>query len=182
MGATTACDNLVHICNAVIELYGREYLRQPTCTDMEKLYPHHEQKHGFPRIIGSIDCTDWPWENRPYAFKAQFCRGDHESDLVILLEAIASKDLWIWHAFFGVFGMNNDVNVLRQSPIFNDLKGGKAPDVPFVANDVTYKREYYLTDGIYPEWSVLMNSISNPGSNDHKRIMYKTAHEATNNV
>ncbi|GJR22273.1 WAT1-related protein isoform X1 [Tanacetum coccineum] len=37
-------------------------------------------------------------------------------------------------------------------PYFNDLKSGKAPDVPFVANDVTYKREYYLTDGIYPEW------------------------------
>ncbi|GJY71667.1 hypothetical protein Tco_0475370 [Tanacetum coccineum] len=29
--------------------------------------------------------------------------------------------------------MNNDVNALRQFPIFNDLKSGKAPDVPFVA-------------------------------------------------
>ncbi|GJX76476.1 hypothetical protein Tco_0323287 [Tanacetum coccineum] len=86
MGATTARDNLVHFCNAVMELYGREYLRQPTYTDMEKLYAHHEEKHGFLGIIGSIDYTDWP--------------------------------------------MNNDVSVLRQSPIFNDLKTGKAPDVP----------------------------------------------------
>nr|GFA00667.1 putative nuclease HARBI1 [Tanacetum cinerariifolium] len=31
------------------------------------------------------------------------------------------------------------------------LKTGKAHDVPFVANDVTYKRGYYLTDEIYPE-------------------------------
>ncbi|GJZ40544.1 WAT1-related protein isoform X1 [Tanacetum coccineum] len=28
---------------------------------------------------------------------------------------------------------------------------GKAPEVPFVANNVTYKWGYYLTDGIYPE-------------------------------
>ncbi|GJX59554.1 WAT1-related protein isoform X1 [Tanacetum coccineum] len=42
-------------------------------------------------------------------------------------------------AFFGVAGPNNDVNVLRQSPVLNDLKVEKAPEVPFVANDVTYK-------------------------------------------
>ncbi|GJT79978.1 ALP1-like protein [Tanacetum coccineum] len=74
--------------------------------------------------------------------------------------------------------MNNDVNVLRQSPIFNDLKSGRAPDVPFVVNNVSYKRGYYLTDGIYPQWSVLIKSIKNSGMNDHKRILYKTKHEA----
>ncbi|GJT43998.1 AE7-like protein 1 [Tanacetum coccineum] len=47
--------------------------------------------------------------------------------------------------------MNNDVNILRQFPLFNDLKSGKAPDVPFVANNVPYKMGYYLTDGIYPQ-------------------------------
>ncbi|GJW06730.1 KAT8 regulatory NSL complex subunit 3 [Tanacetum coccineum] len=47
--------------------------------------------------------------------------------------------------------MNKDVNVLRQSPLFNDLKAGKALDVPFVANNVTYKRGYYPSDKIYPQ-------------------------------
>nr|GEY81145.1 ribonuclease H [Tanacetum cinerariifolium] len=55
----------------------------------------------------------------------------------------------------------------------------KVQDVPFVANDVTYKRGYYLIDEIYPEWFVLIKFISNMGSNDHKRIMYKTVHETT---
>ncbi|GKD61884.1 hypothetical protein Tco_1299393, partial [Tanacetum coccineum] len=50
------------------------------------------------------------------------------------------------------------VNVLRQSSVLNDHKVGKAPEVPFVANDV--------------------KSISQPGSNDVKRIRYKQAHEA----
>ncbi|GJZ02640.1 ALP1-like protein [Tanacetum coccineum] len=125
----------------------------------------------------SIDCTNWPWANCPVAFKAQFPRGDHGPDPFILLEATASNDLWIWHAFFGVSGMNNDVNVLRQSHLINDLKSGRAPNVPFVANGVPYKRGYYLTDGIYPQWSVLIKSIKNPGTNDHKRILYKTKHE-----
>nr|GEU29394.1 hypothetical protein [Tanacetum cinerariifolium] len=38
----------------------------------------------------------------------------------------------------------------------------RAPDVPFVANDMSYERGYYLTDGIYPQWSVLIKSIKNP--------------------
>ncbi|GJW20714.1 ALP1-like protein [Tanacetum coccineum] len=127
---------------------------RPTYTDMKKLYAHHDEKHGFPGMLGSIDCIGWPWENCPVAYRAQFCRGDHGPDPFILLEVIASNDLWIWHAFFGVYGMNNDMNVLRQSPLFNDLKSGKAPDVPFVANNVLYKRGYYLTDEIYPQWSI----------------------------
>lgn len=48
-----------------------------------------------------------------------------------------------------------------------------------MASNVTYKRGYYLTDRIYPEWQVFMKSISNPGTNDHKRILYKTKYETT---
>ncbi|GKE42859.1 ALP1-like protein, partial [Tanacetum coccineum] len=32
-----------------------------------------------------------------------------------------------------------------------ELYRRKAPDVPFMANDVAYKMGYYLNDGIYPE-------------------------------
>ncbi|GKC16917.1 ALP1-like protein [Tanacetum coccineum] len=97
MGATTARKSLQIFCKAIMELHG------------------------------STDCRNWSWENYPVAFKAQFSRDDHGPYPFILLEAIASNDLWIWHAFFGVSGMNNDVNVLRQSSLFNDLKSGKAP-------------------------------------------------------
>ncbi|GJV05575.1 ALP1-like protein [Tanacetum coccineum] len=177
IGEKTSRDCLMHFCNGVIELYGEEYLRRPTQTDVEKLYAFHENKHGFPGMIGSIDCTKWSWAQCPQAYRAQFSRGDSGSEPFILLEAVASQDLWIWHAFFGVAGSNNDVNVLRQSPVLNDLKVGKAPEVPVVAK-TDYKWGYYLTDGIYPEWAVLMKSISQPGSNDVKRIRYKQAHEA----
>ncbi|GJT55947.1 ALP1-like protein [Tanacetum coccineum] len=151
IGDKTSRDCLMAFCNGVMELYGKEFLRKPTQTDVEKLYAFHEEKHGFPGMFGSIDCTKWPWAQCPTAYRAQFSRGDSGSEPFILLEAVASQDLWIWHAFFGVAGLNNDINVLRQSRVLNDLKVGKAPKVPFVANDVNYKWGYYLTDGIYPE-------------------------------
>ncbi|GKB23087.1 ALP1-like protein [Tanacetum coccineum] len=50
----------------------------------------------------SIDYTKWPWAQCPQAYRAQFSRGDSGSEPFILLEAVASQDLWIWHAFFGV--------------------------------------------------------------------------------
>jgi hypothetical protein len=32
--------------------------------------------------------------------------------LRLVLEAVADKDLWIWHAFLGMAGSHNDINVL----------------------------------------------------------------------
>ncbi|GKD99713.1 hypothetical protein Tco_1387697 [Tanacetum coccineum] len=58
MGATTARKCLRMFCKAIMELYGEEFMRNPTYTDIEKLYAHNEEKHGFPVMIGSIDYTD----------------------------------------------------------------------------------------------------------------------------
>ncbi|GJY56655.1 ALP1-like protein [Tanacetum coccineum] len=169
---------LNHFCQSVMQIYGPDYLRKPTVTDVEKLYLHHKEKHGFSRMLGSLDCMDWEWFGCPYAFKAQYVRRDHGLNPFILLEAVASQDLWIWHAFFGVAGPNIDINVLYQSPLFNDLKTGRAPKIPFVANGVTYPSGYYLVDGIYPELAPLVKTIPEPGDDDHKRILYKQKQES----
>ncbi|GJZ76260.1 putative nuclease HARBI1 [Tanacetum coccineum] len=84
----------------------------------------------------------------------------------------------IWHAFFGVVGSNNDINVLHQSPLFNDLKTGRPPEIPFADNGVTYPWGYYLVDGIYPELATLVKTISKPADNDNKRILYKQKQES----
>ncbi|GKA59412.1 hypothetical protein Tco_0758725 [Tanacetum coccineum] len=57
IGATTTRESLEAFCRAVMELYGNEFLRKPAYTDIEKLYAHNKEKHGFPRIIRSLDCT-----------------------------------------------------------------------------------------------------------------------------
>ncbi|GJS85681.1 ALP1-like protein [Tanacetum coccineum] len=91
-----------HFCQAVMKIYGPDFLRKPTVTDIEKLYLHHKEKHGFPGMLESLDCTDWKWFGCPYAFKAHYIRCDHGPNPFILLEVVASQNLWIWHAFFGV--------------------------------------------------------------------------------
>ncbi|GJX26371.1 ALP1-like protein isoform X1, partial [Tanacetum coccineum] len=105
-------------------------------------------------------------------YLGQYFRRDHGLNPFILLEVIASQDLWIWHAFFGVYGPNNDINVLHQSPLFNDLKTGRASKIPFVANGVTYPWGYYLVDGIYLELATFIKTIPEPSDDDHKRIRY----------
>ncbi|GJV72112.1 serine/threonine-protein kinase STY17-like protein [Tanacetum coccineum] len=73
---------------------------------------------------------------------------------------------------------NNDINVLYQYPLFNDLKTGRAPEIPFVANGVTYPWGYYLVDGIYPELATLVKTIPEPADDDNKRILYKIKQES----
>ncbi|GJY81734.1 ALP1-like protein [Tanacetum coccineum] len=50
-----------------------EYLQMGTTTARESL--QNFCKHKFPGMLGSIDCTHWPWANCLVAFKAQFSRG-----------------------------------------------------------------------------------------------------------
>ncbi|XP_073037702.1 uncharacterized protein [Primulina eburnea] len=118
-------------------------------------------RHGFPGMLGSLDCMHWEWKNCPVACKGQFTRGDHGVP-TIMHEAVAFADLWIWHAFFGVAGSNNDINVLNQSPLFNDVLQGNAPEINFTVNGTQYTQGYYLTDGVYPEWAAFVKSFPCP--------------------
>ena len=88
-----------------------------------------------------------------------------------MLEAVASQDLWICHAYFGVAGSNNDINVLNQSPLFNDVLQGYTPECSFTINGRIYTKGYYLADGIYPEWATMVKSFPHPA--DPKKIKFK---------
>jgi hypothetical protein len=61
-----------------------------------------------------------------------------------------------------VAGSNNDINVLNQSTLFVDQLRGEAPQVQYFVNGRQYTKAYYLADGIYPEWAVLVKSIPAP--------------------
>ncbi|GKA89328.1 ALP1-like protein isoform X1 [Tanacetum coccineum] len=93
----------------------------------------------------------------------------------IMLEAVASQDLWIWHAFFGVAGANNDINVLDNSSLFDDLLDDKAPVAPYVVNGVGFEKGYYLADGIYPQWATFVKSFT--VANDAKHAYFKKRQE-----
>ncbi len=75
-----------------------------------------------------------------------------------MLEAVATYDLWIWHAFFGMPGSHNDINVLDWSPLFSDLTNGKATPVSISVNQHEYDIGYLLADGM-PNNAKKRNSI-----------------------
>jgi hypothetical protein len=70
-------------------------------------------------------------------------RGKHPT---MILETVASYDLWIWHAYFGMPGSCNDINVLQRSNLFDSHLTGDSPLVTFSVNGHTYNMGYCLAD------------------------------------
>ncbi|KAH7527993.1 hypothetical protein FEM48_Zijuj05G0024800 [Ziziphus jujuba var. spinosa] len=60
--------------------------------------------------------------------------------------------------------MNNDITVLDRSPLFDDLIKDIAPPCNFVLQGHHYNMKYYLSDGIYPQYATLIQTISRPSS------------------
>ncbi|XP_052139678.1 uncharacterized protein LOC127758088 [Oryza glaberrima] len=176
---TTAIECLINFVQGVRLLFGQQYLRRPTQEDIQRLLQFGEA-HGFPGMLGSIDCMHWKWQNCPVAWKGQFTRGDYGVP-TIMLEAVASADIWIWHAFFGAAGSNNDINVLDQSPLFTEVLQGRAPEVQFTVNGTNYNMGYYLADGIYPEWAAFVKSIKRP-QNDKAKLFAQRQESARKDV
>ncbi|XP_052621283.1 uncharacterized protein LOC111913586 [Lactuca sativa] len=90
----TARESLYTLSRGVVETFGDVYLRKPSLHDLQELYAAHEERHEFPGMIGSIDCTHWKWKNCPITWKGQYASGHHGSPSSVL-EAVASQDLWI---------------------------------------------------------------------------------------
>lgn len=88
----------------------------------------------------------------------------------VILEAVASQDLWICHSFFGIASSHNDISVLQRSLVFARLAEVHCPEVNFKVNGHQYDKGYYLADGIYPQWSTLVKTIPNPQGEKRERF------------
>nr|XP_043609552.1 uncharacterized protein LOC122581392 [Erigeron canadensis] len=169
MAARTGRESLDHFCDAIIKLYGREYLRRPTQHDVARIFQAQEERHHMPGMLGSIDCTHVEWLKCPRHLKGQYTRGDHGVP-TIMLEITASQDMWIWHAYFGAPGSNNDINVLNQSDLYLTERNGTTPNTSFYVNNRFYKRDYYLTDDIYNKYSTFVKAYPYPTDPKKKRF------------
>ncbi|XP_024171900.1 uncharacterized protein LOC112177891 [Rosa chinensis] len=127
---STALEILSHFTRVIFNVYHNHYLRRPTPADLQWLLDVAD-KRGFPGMVGSLDCMHWQWKNCPTAWQGHFT--GYKRKPTIILEAVASYDAWIWHAYFGLPGDRE-----------------------------YYDQCYYLVDGIYPKWGSFMKAIRNP--------------------
>eukprot|EP00294_Goniomonas_avonlea_P008603 CAMPEP_0114549320 /NCGR_PEP_ID=MMETSP0114-20121206/5464_1 /TAXON_ID=31324 /ORGANISM="Goniomonas sp, Strain m" /LENGTH=437 /DNA_ID=CAMNT_0001733993 /DNA_START=24 /DNA_END=1337 /DNA_ORIENTATION=+ len=173
MAESTLLQTLRKFCVAVLQVFGPEFLRGPNEEELCVLLEENASR-GFPGCIGSLDCSHWDWKNCPKAWAGQF-QGKSNTSTVVL-EAVADKKLRFWHAFFGVAGSNNDLNVLDASPLFDRAMRGDAPAISVTINGNVYNRGYYLVDGIYPTWGVFVKPVSAP--RDANECTFTKFHEA----
>ncbi|XP_047942491.1 uncharacterized protein LOC125189237 [Salvia hispanica] len=78
-GETTGNECLKNFCQGVREIFGGHYLRSPDAADCQFLLDWHWRTHGFPGMLGSIDCMHWQWKNCPTAWRGQFTTGYKDS-------------------------------------------------------------------------------------------------------
>ena len=173
IGETTTIECVKRFCQGVGEIFGPEYLRSPNAADISRLLWKANQR-GFPGMLGSLDCMHWAWKNYPAAYHGMYTGHVHRPTIV--LEAVASYDLWIWHAFFGMPGSNNDINVLDASNLFANLREGCGPPADYTIMGNHYNMGYYLADGIYPKWATIVQSITHP--QDLAHAFFANKHES----
>jgi len=99
LAESTMIEAFKHFVRAVVDVFGEQYLRPPTVEDTARLLEMNN-KRGWPGMLGCIDCMHWRWKNCPTAWKGVYT--GHVDGPTMILEAVASEDLWIWHSFFGL--------------------------------------------------------------------------------
>ncbi|XP_074322908.1 uncharacterized protein LOC141659879 [Apium graveolens] len=150
-----------------------DYVRIEEITAVEclkKFVSNSGDARGFSGMMRSIDCMYWQWKNCPKVWKGMFMSG-HKGVATIILETVASSDLWIWHVFVGVAGSNNDINVLDRSPVFDDVLQGRAPDNMIVEDE---KDTYATQFGPLPTYDDATNGLSEPNLDEEPFVPHET--------
>lgn len=179
IGQSTAMECLERFAEGVIDKFGGEYLRDPTSVDLQRLLQIGEDC-GFPGMLGTIGCMHWEWENCPPKWMRRLNHSDH-GFATFVLQAVASQDLWVWHASFDVVGSVSDISVLGQSPLYTEILKGQAPQMQFSINKNQYNMGYYLANEISPESTVLVKTISFPRT-EKERLFAQRHEEARTDV
>jgi hypothetical protein len=123
MRESTCLDSMYKFCLAVIKVFNSVYLRDPNMEDTLRLLSINE-KSGFPKMLGSIDCMHWEWKNFPLTWQGQYSR--YVEGCTVIVETVVMQDR-IWHSFFGMACSHNDFNLLQRSLVFARLAEGTLP-------------------------------------------------------
>jgi Plant transposon protein len=165
MGTTSARECVRQLCRIISKspTLRDKYLRKMNRNDAKKVSKLHENEFGVPGCIGCLDCMHVYWRNCPVAWQGQYKGKDGSPSIV--LEAVADYNTWIWHLSFGFPGTLNDINIWDQSTLLRSFLDGSfvnAVDFVYRVGDETFNKLFILVDGIYPELSRFVKTLSVP--------------------
>jgi hypothetical protein len=176
MAESTINMSLKQFNKLMIEEFGVQYLNHcPSAAEIERVTTNNACR-GFPGMFASWDCKHFSWKNCSFSLAGQY-KGK-ESDKTLVLEAIADADLYIWYYFFGKSGSLNDINILNENTIVGSILNGTF-DLkinPYTINNTHRDWLYFLVDGIYPKYSIFINSFQHP--HDEKEKYFAKCQEA----
>nr|XP_043629783.1 uncharacterized protein LOC122601074 [Erigeron canadensis] len=134
MADRTSRECLINFCDAVINIYGREFLRRPTSHDIAMIQQAHEARHHLPGMLGSLDCThvEWRWST---FVKAYLHPVDPKEKKFKRVQKAATKDIE------SVFGVLKGKWKILEGPIrFYDLdKIGKVVEACCILHNMIIK-------------------------------------------
>jgi hypothetical protein len=100
---STTLKSLLRFCDAIINIYGEEYLQYPNADNIKRLLAIGKAQ-GFPGMLGSLDCMHWEWKNCPTAWAGQFTGKEKVSRL---------------YSFFLIHQMNTNLfHFFRRPPLY----------------------------------------------------------------
>ncbi|KAH9153643.1 hypothetical protein AeRB84_004144 [Aphanomyces euteiches] len=147
---STAMVCVKRYCKAIVETYESQYLRSPNLDEISSILLTRTLNVDFLACWDrSIVCTG-------------FGINAHERWLANPLEKTGNLHF---------AGSCNDINILDRSPLLSDLYNDKPLGISHVINGTQRTTPYYLTDGIYPDWTVFVNSLSAPDTLKKKHFV-----------
>jgi Plant transposon protein len=171
LAESTCCESIKDFCSLLVEEFGTYYLnRNPT--EVEKsIILKCNNKRGFPGMFASWDCSHFKWNKCPIALHGAY-KSRYANSKTIVLECVVDCFLYIWGVNFGNAGSLNDINILDKSNIVQSIWSGEF-DIKcqqYTIQGRVRDYMYFLVDGIYPKWSIFVNTISNATTDNEKRF------------
>jgi Plant transposon protein len=160
---STASECLKRFCAAVSAALGKEYLRNPMAQELARIESEYAAL-GYPGCIGCVDCASWEWDNCPVALQGNHRGKGKKAECRV--EVVCDDYLYIWHLLFGTPGSKNDINIMKASTLFSNIRAGKwppcRPQIDVAGFPLSWF--YYLADGIYHRFRIFAQTCSAEGA------------------
>jgi len=130
----------------IIQVFRQEYLWKPNQPDVDHLLKVIGKPVIFPIYWEALTVCTGSWRIIHRVEKDCLLIKGYIKFPLWFLKRLLFYNLWISHAVFGCLGSLNELKFLNRSPVFQ-------------VNGRKYKIGYFLSDGVYSKWVIIVKTI-----------------------